>query len=456
MKRIILQRGEERRILAGHPWVYENEIERIVTSASMPVSLEPGEIAEVESVSKKYLGRAFVNPASKIVARLYSPSKEGMDKGFFKRRIREAIYRRRALGTYNLRHESARLVFAEADFLPGLIIDRFVGWTATDALAADVARTFEDACSHFGEPRSWIVVQVLARGMEERREMIFTALEEILGSASDELGLPAAIIERSAAKARELEGLLPSEGLVKRFGETYSEAAAPEATDILIFENGFPFLLNLDSGQKTGHFLDQKENRLRAARLIADSKFVHDADNNEPSILDACTYTGGFAIHVARIAPAARVLAVDSSHNALETLRQNALLNGVGERIITEEADIFEFLSANEAAKTRFDAVILDPPAFAKSHTQMKEALRGYKEINLRALKMIKRGGILISCSCSQALNAEHFRYMIRDAALDADRRLIQLDFRYQAPDHPILVGYDESCYLKCGFYRVL
>jgi 23S rRNA (cytosine1962-C5)-methyltransferase len=238
----------------------------------------------------------------------------------------------------------------------------------------------------------------------------------------------------------------------------------PYTADIVIFENGFPFLLNLESGQKTGHFLDQKQNRLCAARLIANSQAslitnsdaIPAADNEAPSILDACSYTGGFAIHVARIMPAARVLAVDSSHSALETLRQNALLNGVSERIITEEADIFEFLRAQERAKTRFDAVILDPPGFAKSHTQIKEALHGYKEINLRALKLIKRGGTLISCSCSQALDESHFRYMIRDAAIDAERRLVQLDFRYQAPDHPILVGYDESCYLKCGFYRVL
>jgi 23S rRNA (cytosine1962-C5)-methyltransferase len=349
-------------------------------------------------------------------------------------------------------------------------VDRFVGWPAV--LSADVSPdfTFDDACARFGEPRSWLVVQVLVLGMEERRDMIFAALEETLGSAYDGLGLPEAIIERSASKARELEGLSPREGLVKRFGEADAGGDAPDmaAPDIVIFENGFPFLLNLDSGQKTGHFLDQKENRLRAARLIANSaassggggdaaNSVGSADaDNALSILDACAYTGGFAIHIARLVPEARVLAVDSSQSALATLRQNALFNGVTDRITTEEADIFEFLRAQERVKTRFDAVILDPPAFAKSHTQIKEALRGYKEINLRAIALMKRGGLLISCSCSQALDENHFRYMIRDAALDADRRLVQLDFRYQSPDHPILVGYDESCYLKCGFYRVL
>jgi 23S rRNA (cytosine1962-C5)-methyltransferase len=457
MKRIILKRGEERRILAGHPWVYENEVERIVDSASAPVSLAPGETADVESEGKAYLGRAFVNPASKIVARLYSPSKEGVDKGFFKRRIREAIARRHTLGTFDVRRESARLVFAEADFLPGFIADRFVGWPV--GALDEFPRSFDEARTRFGEPRSWLVTQLLTRGMDDRRELLFEALEETLGSAYDGLGLPAAIIERSATKARELEGLPPREGLVKRFTDDFGDNGLPDA-GIIIFENGFPFLLHLDSGQKTGHFLDQKENRLRAARLIAHSTAslapTEGSVGKALSVLDAFAYTGGFAIHLARLAPEAKVLAVDSSRGALETLRQNALLNGVETRIATEEADVFEFLRAQERAKTRFDAVILDPPAFAKSHTQIKEALRGYKEINLRALTLLKRGGLLISCSCSQALDENHFKYMIRDAALDAERRLIQLDFRFQASDHPILVGYDESCYLKCGFYRAL
>lgn len=466
MKRIILKRGEERRILGGHPWVYDNEIERIVSSsgrtAGGAASLEPGELADVESEGKTYLGRAFVNPASKIVARLYSPSKEGVDKGFFKRRIREAISRRTA---YDLRRESARLVFAEADQLPGLIIDRFVGWP-TQATRADIAshadfpRNFDEAETRFGRPLSWLVIQILTVGMETRRDLILAALEETLSARNDVgLGLPAAIIERSNARARELEGLPASEGLLKRFGAAETPDSAPHGApdSVVIFENGIPFLARLESGQKTGHYLDQKENHLHAARLIAGLGSVEGPlEERQVTVLDACAYTGGFAIHIARMAQTARTLAVDSSRDALETLKQNALLNGVEARISVEEADIFEFLRGQERARTRFDAIILDPPAFAKSHTQLKDALRGYKEINLRALKLLNKGGILVSCSCSQAIDESGFKRMIRDAAIDAERRLLQLDFRLQPSDHPILVGYDESCYLKCGFYQVL
>jgi 23S rRNA (cytosine1962-C5)-methyltransferase len=448
MKRIILKRGEERRILGGHPWVYDNEIERIISSGGSTgaASLEPGELADVESEAKTYLGRAFVNPASKIIARLYSPSKEGVDKGFFKRRIREAVSRRTA---YDLRRESARLVFAEADQVPGLIVDRFVGWPVQTAVA-DFPRSFAEAEARFGLPLSWLVVQILTVGMEARRSLILAALEETL-SARGGLGLPAAIIERSNTRARELEGLPPSEGLIKRFGAAETPCAAPES--VLIFENGFPFLAHLESGQKTGHYLDQKENHLHAARLIAG---LGNAEERSISVLDACAYTGGFAVHIARMARQAQILAVDSSREALETLKQNVLLNGLEARINSEEADIFEFLRRRERVGTRFDAVILDPPAFAKSHTQLKEALRGYKEINLRALKLLNKGGILVSCSCSQAVDESGFKRMMRGAAIDAGRRLLQLDFRLQPPDHPILVGYDESHYLTCGFYQVL
>ncbi|MDR1400205.1 MAG: class I SAM-dependent rRNA methyltransferase [Treponema sp.] len=461
MKRIILKRGEERRILGGHPWVYDNEIERIVSSSRSAAgeggatSLEPGELADVESEDKTYLGRAFVNPASKIIARLYSPSKEGVDKGFFKRRIREAISRRAA---YDLRRESARLVFAEADQLPGLIVDRFVGWPvqAEGASLADFPRNFDETETRFGPPLSWLVIQILTVGMETRRDLILAALEETLVARNnDGLGLPVAIIERSNARVRELEGLLATERLIKRFDVAEMPHDVPDS--VIIFENGLPFVAHLESGQKTGHYLDQKENHLHAARLIAGlGNTERPLEERQLTVLDACAYTGGFAIHIAHMAQTAQTLAVDSSRDALETLKQNALLNGVEARISVEEADIFEFLRGQERARTRFDAIILDPPAFTKSHTQIKEALRGYKEINLRALKLLNKGGILVSCSCSQAIDESGFKRMIRDAAIDAERRLLQLDFRLQSSDHPILVGYDESCYLKCGFYQVL
>jgi 23S rRNA (cytosine1962-C5)-methyltransferase len=177
-------------------------------------------------------------------------------------------------------------------------------------------------------------------------------------------------------------------------------------------------------------------------------------------ILDACTYTGGFAIHTARAVLAAggdvRVVALDSSAGALELLKKNAALNGIADKINIREGDLFEYLRSAERRKEKFDLIILDPPAFAKSRSALEGALRGYKEINLRALKLLSKGGILISCSCSHAMDESRFKRMITDAAYDAERRLIQIDFRYQAQDHPILLGYDESLYLKCGFYRVL
>jgi 23S rRNA (cytosine1962-C5)-methyltransferase len=447
MKRIILKPGEEDRILAGHPWVYDNEVEHILGERGQAQGLEgleSGELAEVEArVRGKplYLGRAFVNPRSKIIARIFSPSKEGVDKGFFKRRIRESIARRSG---YDLYRESARIVFAEADFLPGLIVDRFVGWPAG---ALDNARppegplSFEAALEALGQPRSWLGIQFLIWGMDSRREEILAALEESLGSPglsgpeTPPLGLPDGIVEKSGAKVREAEGLAPREGLVRG-------SCPPEG--ILIFENGLPFILHLEEGQKTGHFLDQRENR-RLIRPWAPGRRV----------LDLCSYTGGFAIHALR-AGALPVTAADSSEAALEGLNRNAALNGVGDRVRTIRTDIFDLLPALERAKERFDLIILDPPAFAKGRSALEGALRGYREINRRALALLPPGGVLVTCSCSQALDEARFRRMVADAARDADRRLQLLDFRYQAPDHPVLVGYDESLYLKCGFYRAV
>jgi 23S rRNA (cytosine1962-C5)-methyltransferase len=228
----------------------------------------------------------------------------------------------------------------------------------------------------------------------------------------------------------------------------------------VIFENGLPFLVNPGEGQKTGHFFDQKENRLRAAFWGRSLFAGRAAESSAFRVLDACSYTGGFAVHICRLAAAGgfdvRAIAVDVSAAALETLKKNARLNGIADRIETVEADVFEFLRASEQKKEQFDMIILDPPAFAKSRSALGEALRGYKEINLRALRILRPGGILVSCSCSYALDDTGFRRMIAASAADAERRLVELEFRYQGADHPILAGYDESRYLKCGFYRVL
>ncbi|MDR3160225.1 MAG: class I SAM-dependent methyltransferase [Spirochaetaceae bacterium] len=216
---------------------------------------------------------------------------------------------------------------------------------------------------------------------------------------------------------------------------------------VLIFENGLPFGVDLEEGQKTGHYLDQRENRLRAAAFARNAR-----------VLDVCSYTGGFGIHAARHG-AASVTALDTSAAALERARHNARLNGVDDRFTTLQGDVLGPGPGNPLRALRgqdFDLVILDPPAFAKSRSVLEGALRGYKELNLRALKLLSPGGVLVSCSCSQALEEGRFRRMVAEAARDAERRLILLDFRYQASDHPILVGYDESLYLKCASYRVL
>jgi 23S rRNA (cytosine1962-C5)-methyltransferase len=427
-KRIILKRGQERDILAGRPWVYDNEVKEIL-GASGAAALEPGETADVESVGKIYLGRALVNPHSKIIARIYSPSKEGIDKGFFKRRLREAMERR----NYDFSHESCRLVFAEADFLPGLIIDRFVGWSLDDVenAAINSPLSFSSLETTLGPPDSWLAIQFLTFGMDRRREEILTALDETLASQK-----PRGIIEKSPTKMRELEGLPIAEGLIK--------GSFPQ-NGIVIIENGLAFAIRIEEGQKTGHFLDQRGNRAFAASLM----------RSGGSALDAFCYTGGFAIHLAA-ARAAKVIAVDSSADALNALKKNAVLNAVQNVVTAIQGDVFETLRSMERAKEKFDMVILDPPAFAKTHTVLKDAMRGYKEINLRALRLLKQGGILVTCSCSQALDEYKFRRIVAEAALDAERRLHQIAFHYQASDHPILVGYNESLYLKAGFYRAL
>jgi 23S rRNA (cytosine1962-C5)-methyltransferase len=443
MKRIILKSGEEGRILQGHPWVYDNEAERVLDGKTAAL-LRPGDCADVESCRQEYLGRAIVNPHSKIIARIYSPSKEGMDKGFFKRRIREALRRRTPFADFS--RDSVRIVFAEADFLPGLIIDLFTGWPVTEVTSTITRQpiTFEAVQTALGPPKLWLAAQFLAWGMDSRREMIIDAMEDVLCAMQM---AAAGIIEKSADRVRELEGLPHQEGLLR--GEF-------PAGGFVIFENGFPFAVDPLEGQKTGHFLDQRGNRMLAgkfAAMLAARSAKDDGAQAPLRVLDACAYTGGFGIHVLRAAENAAVEAVDVSAAALEGLRRNAVLNGVAGRITAVEGDVFDILRKFERQKEKFDMVILDPPAFAKSRTQLGQAIRGYKEINLRAMKLLRRDGILITCSCSHALDEGRFKRMIAEAAADAERRLIQLDFRYQGPDHPVLVGYDESLYLKCGFY---
>jgi 23S rRNA (cytosine1962-C5)-methyltransferase len=425
MNRIILKPGEEDRLLSGHPWVYDNEIAREIPDPSMCAGggLPAGGIADVESSRKRSLGRAFVNPNSKIRARIFSHSKEGVDRGFFKRRIRQAMERR--LQDYDLQRESARLVFGEADFLPGLIVDRFVG--------------HETGGDNSGPAKSWLSLQLLTYAMDLRKGDIVDALKETLSWWPPEMGpapgLPAGMAERDEAHVRELEGLPLRSGIL--------EGSVPEG-GIIIKENGLPFFVDLMGGQKTGHLLDQKENRAFAARFAPGRR-----------VLDACCHSGGFAIHAAA-AGAREVTALDVSAQALSAVRRNAELNGLSDRIRTLEGNVFDVLRDMERSGERFGLIILDPPAFAKSRTAIEGAARGYKEINLRAMNLLEKDGILVTCSCSQAMTEDLFRSMIAGAAMDAGKRLHQLAFRHQAPDHPVLLGFPESLYLKCGVYRAL
>lgn len=414
-KRIILKPGEEMRILSGHPWVYENEINEKLTYNLQPnLEFSAGDIADVNSFDKKFLGRAFVNPHSKIRARIFSASKEGVDKGFFKRRIREAVGRRRA--NYDLSRESARLVFGEADFLPGLVVDRYV----------------ECAAAEEEQKGSWLCVQFLTAAMDIRRAEIIEALFDVL---SDDFGTPVGIMGRNEAHVRELEGLpLQREVL---YGKVPEEG-------IVIRENGLLFLVDIFGGQKTGYFLDQKENRKLAASFAEGKR-----------CLDACCHTGGFSLHAAA-AGALSVTALDVSAAALAAVKRNAALNSLSGIINTAEADIFDFLRDMEKQRERFDWIVLDPPAFAKSRKSFAGALRGYKEINLRALKLLEKNGILVTCSCSAAMRENDFKSLIAEAAFDAGKRLHRLSFTYQSTDHPVLEGFEESLYLKCGIYRVV
>ncbi|MCA1949882.1 MAG: class I SAM-dependent rRNA methyltransferase [Treponema sp.] len=432
MKRIILKTAQECRLLAGHPWVFDNEVEHIL-GPDGPAHLEAGELVDVESARKTYIGRAFANPQSKIVGRIFSSSKEGVDKGFFKARLRNAIERRKEY--YNLDEECERLVFAEADLLPGLIIDRFIGWPAVQAEPHILEKnnagepvSFKTLQAALGPAGIWLSVQFLSYAVDLRKTQILEALEELIGPVTG-------IIERDESPVRSLEGLPQFSGLI---AGTYPEGG------ICIFENGLPFFADLMEGQKTGHFLDQRDNRRRAARYASGKR-----------VLDMCCHSGGFAIHVAR-GDASSVLAADISPHALDSVVRNARLNGVEDRLSVEQGDLFDLLRNYERKKRDFDLIILDPPAFAKSHKSIEGAIRGYKEINLRALSLLKRGGILVTCSCSQAMTEGRFKAMVQDAAMDAEKRLHMLEFAYQAPDHPILVGYEESLYLKCGIYRVL
>ena len=392
---VTLKKGEGRTLKAGGMWVYDNEI------ASVTGDFEDGDIVEVHDFDGYCMGCGYINRKSKITLRMLSRRKDAIiDESFMERRVRDAWeYRRQTIDT-----SSCRLIFGEADFLPGIVVDKF----------ADV-----------------LVVESLALGIDRWKGVIVEALKKVL--AEDGIHIRG-VYERSDAKVRLQEGMERVKGFL---GEPFD-------TKVEIAENGVRYMVDVEDGQKTGFFLDQKNNRAAVGRLCRGKK-----------VLDCFTHTGSFALN-AGMAGAESVLGVDASQLAVEQARENARLNGLEERVRFECADVFELLPQLERQGERFDVVILDPPAFTKSRNSVKNAAKGYREINLRGMKLVRDGGFLATCSCSHFMEPELFAKTIREAAAGAHRRLRQVEFRTQGPDHPILWAADQSYYLKFYVFQVI
>lgn len=384
---IYLRRGREQRVLGGHPWVFRSDIEREDGAADgLPV--------RVLTSAGRFLAMAVYNPRSQISLRILSRRDEPIDGAFIRGRVRRALDYRRRFADLN----SCRLIFAESDGLPAVIADKF----------GDV-----------------IVLQILCLGMERFKGDIVDALAQELS--------PRGIYERNDVPVRELEGLSQQTGLL--FGEV------PDRVEMQ--ENGVRFLVDVKEGQKTGFFLDQKENRAAVAPFVPGMR-----------VLDCFTHTGSFALHAAHYG-AAEVTGVDISEHACACALENARLNGVEDRVRFECANAFDFLRAHQTAKEQYDVVILDPPAFTKTRSAVEGALRGYKEINLRGMKLTRDGGFFITCSCSQHVTPDLFRGMLLEAQKDAHVQLRQIEWRTQGRDHPILLASPETQYLKCGIFQV-
>ncbi|HBA63117.1 MAG TPA: rRNA large subunit methyltransferase I [Lachnospiraceae bacterium] len=392
---VTIKRGEGRFLKSGGMWIFDNEI------SSVTGTFENGDIVLIHDFDGYPLGRGYINLHSKIRVRLLTRDiHQEIDEAFFRDRLQDAWeYRKKVVDT-----SSCRIVFGEADFLPGIVIDKF-----SDVLS----------------------VQSLALGIDRYKEQIIRILKEIL--AVDGIQIRG-VYERSDAKEREKEGLERIKGFI---GEPFD-------TLVEIEENGVKYQVDVKDGQKTGFFLDQKYNRLAIQKLCKGAK-----------VLDCFTHTGSFALN-AGIAGAESVLGVDASELGVEQARENAKLNGLEQKVQFLCADVFELLPELEQKGEKFDVIILDPPAFTKSRNSIKNAVKGYREINLRAMKLVKDGGFLATCSCSHFMSYELFTQTIAQAARNVHRRLRQIEFRTQAPDHPILWAADESYYLKFYIFQVL
>lgn len=387
MGQVYLKPGKEKRIFLGHPWVFLSDIDRADPAVSA------GDTVSVCTKQGRFLAKAVYNPNSQIALRILSLRDEPIDEAFIRERVHRAVEYRRSFADLN----SCRLIHAEADGLPAIVVDSF------------------------GPVLS---LQCLSLGMSRYQQTIVRALV-------DELA-PMGVYERNDVPIRRLEGMEQSSGLL--WGQV------PEKVEIL--ENGVRFYVDVRHGQKTGFFLDQKENRAAIAPFVKNAR-----------VLDCFTHTGSFALHAAHYG-AADVTGVDISEFACESAAENAQLNGF-QNVAFKAANAFDLLSEESQAGKEYDVIILDPPAFAKSKAKVESASKGYKEINLRAMKMIRDGGYLVTCSCSQHILPAMFKDIVLQAALDARVSLMQAEFRSQGRDHPVLPAAPETQYLKCGIYRI-
>lgn len=403
LKTVIISKRAELAAKGGHPWIYGSEIKGIEEG------IEDGDMVRVLSGKGKFVGSGFYNSHSKITVRIFSTNaNDQFNEAFWKRRAAYAVdYRLQVMRPED--YDCCRLVFGEADQLPGMTVDRF----------GDI-----------------LSVQVLSLGMEKRKKEFLDGLIEVLR----ERNLPVSCVyERNDVKIRELEGMEQYKGFYR------SELLDPkeEKTLVDIVENGIRYTVDVENGQKTGFFLDQKFNRLAAAQ-IARGRHV----------LDCFTHTGAFALNAAK-GGAASVTALDISEEAVEMAAHNGEINGLP--IHAVKADVFEYLTNLDRTKNHdYDYIILDPPAFTKSGKTVHEAFRGYKEINYRAMKILPRGGYLATCSCSHFMGEELFVKMVKEAVRDAGVTLRQIEFRQQAPDHPILMTVPETYYLKFFLFQIV
>ncbi len=388
-------------LTGGHPWVFDAEV------TSLDGIPADGEIVDVVSQKGKYLGSGFYNSNSKIRIRIISRNtNDRFDEAFFERRVRYAWQYRRTVMADDL--DCCRIIFGEADTFPGLTVDKF---------------------------HDILVTQTLSLGIEQRKDIIFPLIVKVL----EEDGFTIrGIFERNDVRVRELEGMEQGKGFYQ-----LKDRQVPDSTTVVITENGIKYTVDFENGQKTGFFLDQKYNR-RALAKIARSRRV----------LDCFTHTGSFALNAAA-GGAEHVCAVDISEDAVNMARANAEMNGLQDRMSFRCENVFDLLSSM-TGNEGYDLIVLDPPAFTKSRSTVESAMRGYKEINLRAMKLLPAGGYLATCSCSHFMTEELFEKMLHSAADDAHVMLRRIEYRQQSPDHPVLYNVPETEYLKFYLFQVV